>query len=360
MRFARNVLMLSVFLAASVMAQVASEYKAAGGLWLAQIYPYCSQYVFCGYYDENSGCTYCDHLVWDPLSRRYRCPYQWSPDDGTDNMWERLTSGHCNTNQCQIDPHNDEEYPPPSTAPPCDGSNCAWATFPQPAHWRIWVCQDRSELVRGACAYGSEQPPAPSCPGHTCGGFCACQDPCPIAVSLQGKGFKFTQPIVPLKSSGPAPPDVSSLWSFPNADDGVAWLALDDSPADGVIDNFGELAGNGRPHPEGVDAESWNGYEWLKRVDLNGDGIIDANDPIYSRLVFWLDKNRNGRSDPGELVSLSSQGVLGIDLNYKESKRTDEIGNQFRYRARLILSATSQAEPWSYDVISVVTAKEAK
>ena len=51
--------------------------------------------------------------------------------------------------------------------------------------------------------------------------------------------------------------------------------------------------------------------------------------------MLWRDANHNGISEPDELRSLSQAGVIGISTEYKEKKRTDRYGNQFRQRGTI-------------------------
>jgi hypothetical protein len=42
--------------------------------------------------------------------------------------------------------------------------------------------------------------------------------------------------------------------------------------------------------------------------------------------------------------------VARIHLDYKESKKTDEFGNRFRYRAKVDDAKGAKAERWAWDV----------
>src|SRR5207245_11429610 len=43
--------------------------------------------------------------------------------------------------------------------------------------------------------------------------------------------------------------------------------------------------------------------------DSNHDGVIDARDARFGELMVWQDANQNGRTDPGELTSLTDLGI---------------------------------------------------
>jgi hypothetical protein len=131
-----------------------------------------------------------------------------------------------------------------------------------------------------------------------------------------------------------------------SADD--AWLALDRN-ANGIIDSGAELFGNWTPLISGDRA--LNGYEALREFDVNGDGQIDGRDPVYSSLLLWRDINRNGMSESNELISLADARVRAISLDYRESRRRDRWGNEFRYRAEVLLDGGRSG---SWDVFVVI------
>jgi len=53
------------------------------------------------------------------------------------------------------------------------------------------------------------------------------------------------------------------------------------------------------------------------------------------------------------LKALPTLDVARLRLDYKESKRTDEHGNRFRYRAKVDDAKGAKAGRWAWDVLLV-------
>jgi hypothetical protein len=214
---------------------------------------------------------------------------------------------------------------------------------------RLVVDADDSQTSHGewqsAFPVCNNQTPPEEPPG------CGCT---PILLDLDGNGLHLTD------TSDPVSFDIDGdglidqqAWTAAGQSD--AFLALD-RDGDGLITSGRELFGDSTPMASGVKAA--NGYEALFEYDRlsrggNEDGLVNSGDSVFVSLLVWLDGNRNGVTDAGELSSVINAGVLSFECQYSERRRHDRYGNTFRYQGRAWVTNPAglpRAAP-TYDVL---------
>jgi hypothetical protein len=214
-------------------------------------------------------------------------------------------------------------------------------------HWLIWypgLPFESWSLFSETHALTDVVPPPDPDPEYECylaGGTWTgseCQVPnCPLVVDTAGNGIALTSAEdgvwFDLDADG-VPERVA--WTRAESDD--AWLAMDRN-GNGVIDSGAELFGNRSPaYANEAEPTTVHGFAALGFLENpsygrgRADRVIDAADAAFGRLVLWFDRNHDGVSQPDELVPLSHVGLVSLATAYKESRRRDRHGNEFRLR----------------------------
>ncbi len=117
----------------------------------------------------------------------------------------------------------------------------------------------------------------------------------------------------------------------------TAWVGKDDGLLvrdinnNGQIDDGTELFGNNSVLSNGQKAA--NGFEALKDLDSNEDGIFNNSDTAWNQIKVWKDANSNGIVDEGELLTLEQANISSINLAYQNQSNEDINGNAHKQTA---------------------------
>lgn len=124
-------------------------------------------------------------------------------------------------------------------------------------------------------------------------------------------------------------------------------LVLDVNGKNG-IENGSELFGEysarvNESQKKGLaDANFNDGFSALAQYDANFDGVVDAKDPVFKKLMIWTDKNHDGVSQPLELKSLASMNIKAIDLDFTKVGTVDKKklihGNEIRLLGHYVMN----------------------
>jgi hypothetical protein len=222
------------------------------------------------------------------------------------------------------------------------GDNCQM--LEQQVSWG-YVCND---LDKAACGMGTDYWVEETC---TC-----VTGTSPILISVRRAEFRLTSlqdgVVFDIDADGNAE---QVAWT--RRGEYLGFLVLDRN-GNGRIDDGSEMFGDHSPQPE---SPAKNGFKALAELDLpanggNGNGFIDAGDSSFAALRIWIDVDHDGISEEEELLPLSRFGVYALSFRYAASKRTDEYGNRFRYRARVYSHLPGTGE-WAWDVYLVTAVR---
>jgi Ca2+-binding RTX toxin-like protein len=135
----------------------------------------------------------------------------------------------------------------------------------------------------------------------------------PLVLDLDGDGFELTSEgnsRVYFEFDGDG---FGERTGWVRGDDG---LLARDANTNGAIDDVTELFGN----------RTQSGFAALGAFDLNADGVIDAQDAVFSELRVWRDADQDGVTDAGELKTLAELGIVSISLSSAAPAQPTAIG----------------------------------
>lgn len=131
--------------------------------------------------------------------------------------------------------------------------------------------------------------------------------------------------------------------------DNIGWM----SPQDGIlardIDDDGKIhLGSEATFGSVKDDKKSSLYYLQKDFDTNANGRLDKGDEAFGQFSIWRDKNVNGVTDEGELLSLEEAGVESISL-LLENVASDPVDDFNHVFGMATISMNDGSEGAAYD-----------
>jgi len=112
--------------------------------------------------------------------------------------------------------------------------------------------------------------------------------------------------------------------AWPDVGADIAFLAID-ADGDGLITSGKELVG---PAMTPGAKNAFTAFLQLQRADAGTNwAAVQAGDPLYERLLLWIDRNHNGIGERRELRP-AREVFTAIGLGYSSLHRADPRGNR--------------------------------
>ena len=155
-------------------------------------------------------------------------------------------------------------------------------------------------------------------------GACTAPRSDPLTLDLDGDGIETSG----INTASPIMFDISGS----GVQQSVGWVESDDGflvrdlNGNGLIDSGAELFGDATTLANGTHAA--DGFAALADLDANHDGVVNASDAAFSQLRVWRDLDQDGVTDAGELQTLGSVGIAGLNVASTSHSQTLANGNQ--------------------------------